>query len=282
MDVLQQWQQLLATGAPRLFGLSLWLLAIVIVLVPLERRWPLRPQPFLRTDLADDLAYYFIGGMLPAFLVVVAVVGTTQLAQRYGPAAVYASIAGLPFALRLAATLVIGEIAYYWAHRWSHEIPWLWRFHSIHHSPTSLDWLVNTRAHPLDLAFARSVIASVLLLVGLGQTTSHDIANLTALVVIFNTVWGFFIHANLRVRLGVFEHLITTPAYHHWHHANDGREFVNKNYAALLRFVDRLFGTHYLPLAQFPRRYGIESAMPAQLADQLLLPFRRRQSDPES
>ncbi len=273
MEVVQQWQQLLATTPTRLLGLCVWLLLLMALMVPLERRWPLYRQAVLREGFTDDLAYFFLGGIVPAFVVIVFATLAQQV-QQHGPAAFYAWLASVPFALRVVATIVIGEIAYYWAHRWSHEVPWLWRFHAIHHSPTALDWLVNTRAHPLDLAFSRSLSAIVLSLLGFAAGAGADLATVVAVVIIFNTSWGFFIHANLRLRLGPLEHLITTPAFHHWHHTNDGSDYVNKNYAALLPWVDRLFGTHYLPPAQYPKRYGIDMVMPVDLTGQLLLPLR--------
>lgn len=280
MEVLRQWQQLLATSPIRLLGLSVWLLLMMALMVPLERRWPLREQAAFRKGFADDLAYFFLGGIVPAYFVV-AFASAAQWAQRHGPGEFYAWLASLPFALQAAATLVIGELVYYWAHRWSHEVPFLWRFHAIHHSPTSLDWLVNTRAHPLDLAFSRSLIVVVLSLLGLAEGASSDLAAIVALVIIFNTSWGFFIHSNLRVRLGPLEHLITTPAFHHWHHGNDAGEYANKNYAALFPWIDRLFGTHSLPKARYPRRYGIDTPVPDDLTGQLLLPLRSGRSDIE-
>ena len=48
MEVVQQWQQLLATGPTRLLGLGVWLLLMAALLIPLERRWPLRRQSTLR------------------------------------------------------------------------------------------------------------------------------------------------------------------------------------------------------------------------------------------
>jgi len=277
VEVLSQWQQLFAACPTRLVGLTVWLLLLFALLAPLERRWPLHRQAVMREDFADDLAYFFLGGIVPAYFVV-AFASLAQWGYQHGPTAFYAWIASIPFALRVGTTLIIGELVYYWAHRWSHEVPWLWRFHAIHHSPTRIDWLVNTRAHPLDLAFSRSLIAVVLSLIGLAESSSNSFAAVIALVIIFNTGWGFFIHANLRLRLGLLEHLITTPAYHHWHHANDGSEFANKNYAALLPCIDRLFGTHYLPKNQYPQRYGIDNPCPHGLAGQLwrpLLPDRQ-------
>lgn len=273
MEVVQQWQQLLATGPTRLLGLGVWLLLMAALLIPLERRWPLRRQSTLRAGLADDIAYFFLGGMVPAFVIVVFATAALWV-QQQGPVAFYAWVGSLPLTVRVVATILISEVVYYWAHRWSHEIPWLWRFHAIHHSPTSLDWLVNTRAHPLDLAFSRSLTTVMLLMLGLTYGADTDVAGIVALVIIFNTSWGFFVHSNLRVRLGVLEHLVTTPAFHHWHHTNDGADYANRNYAALLPWIDRLFGTHYLPPAQYPQRYGIDMAMPADLSAQLLLPFR--------
>ncbi|WP_155931167.1 sterol desaturase family protein [Methylomonas sp. 11b] len=277
MELINQWIQLLAESTPRFFGLAAWLLIIMLLFIPLERLWPVKKQKVFRKNFIDDLFYYFMGGIIPAFFVV-AILYPAKLAQAQIPHDFYAWVGELPFWWRLAATLVMGEIAYYWAHRWSHEIPYLWRFHSIHHSPTEIDWLVNTRAHPIDLAFDRSVSSTFLLLVGLGHQSDSDILDLVATILIFNTTWGFFIHTNCRIRLGFLEYLITSPAFHHWHHANDNPEVINKNYSALFPWVDKLFGTFYLPRKQLPQHYGINNSMPETLVDQLLMPFRKRTS----
>ena len=99
-------------------------------------------------------------------------------------------------------------------------------------------------------------------------------ANLVpALVLLIGSLWGFFVHANVRWRFGPLEWLLATPAFHHWHHTNDGPDRVNKNYAAMFPWVDGMFGTLLLPRGTRPERYGIDDALEPDLAGQLLRPF---------
>jgi len=88
---------------------------------------------------------------------------------------------------------------------------------------------------------------------------------------VIGTVWGFFIHANLSWRLGPLEWLVTTPAFHHWHHTLDAP--TDRNFASTLPWLDRIFGTHYLPKGELPSRYGVKGAMPSSLGGQLVDPL---------
>jgi sterol desaturase/sphingolipid hydroxylase (fatty acid hydroxylase superfamily) len=74
-------------------------------------------------------------------------------------------------------------------------------------------------------------------------------------------MWGFLIHANARWRLGPLEWLISTPAFHRWHHTVG--EQRDRNYASMLSLMDRIFGTYHLPRNQWPSAYGIEEKPPA-------------------
>ena len=73
----------------------------------------------------------------------------------------------------------------------------------------------------------------------------------------------------------MLERVVATPAFHHWHHTND--ENINKNYAALLPFLDSVFGTLHLP-QHWPPCYGIDEPLAPTLRGQLigpLLPAKR-------
>jgi sterol desaturase/sphingolipid hydroxylase (fatty acid hydroxylase superfamily) len=88
---------------------------------------------------------------------------------------------------------------------------------------------------------------------------------------------GLFLHANVKWRFRWVEWLVATPGFHHWHHTNDRPEVINKNYAAMLPWVDKCFGTLYLP-REWPVTYGTDTPIASHLAGQLFDPLR--QPDP--
>ncbi|WP_077033873.1 sterol desaturase family protein [Pelomonas sp. KK5] len=243
------------------------------VFVPLERFFALRQERVLRKEFWNDLGYYFLNGLGLSALLTIPVTGLALLANRLVPQAVVQAAVSLPFWLSLPLAIVIGDIGAYWGHRLSHKLLWLWRFHVVHHSPTHVDWLVNTRAHPIDLVFTRLMGLAPLFALGLAQARGGQ--GLPALLSLFMGLWSFVIHANVRWRFGWLEYLIATPAFHHWHHTND--EHRDRNFAAIFPFIDMMFGTFWLP-KHFPPVYGVDKPPVDSFVGQLvdpLLPMRR-------
>lgn len=263
-----------------IFRLSIWLAVLVVIFVPLERFFAVYAHKTLRRGLGVDLCYYFINSLLPALILSLPVALLGWSVRQIVPAGVFASVALLPFWARAVAGFVVGEIGYYWGHRWSHEIPFLWRFHAVHHSAEELDFLINTRAHPLDMVFGHFCAIVPIYVLGLaGPTQATGGSALPVLVTLIGTLWGFFIHANLRWRLGPLEWLISTPKFHHWHHTKTGA--IDRNYASTLPWLDRIFGTHHLP-REWPEAYGIEAPMPTTLFAQLRYPLTLEPSEADA
>ena len=251
--------------------LSIWLAALTVLFVPLERFFGQRHAGRSRTELVSDLGFYFLSSLLPAVLLAMPLALVAVAGQRLLPELVPATLAALPLWGKILLGLLIGEVGTYWGHRLSHEIPWLWRFHAVHHSTSHMYFLANTRSHPVDMVVTRLFGMTPLYLLGLaGPGAAGSAAPLALLLV--GTIWGFFIHANLRWRFGPLEWLVATPAFHHWHHSKF--EHINRNYASTLPVLDRVFGTHYLPRT-WPEAVGIEAPMPLSLSGQLLAPLQR-------
>jgi sterol desaturase/sphingolipid hydroxylase (fatty acid hydroxylase superfamily) len=130
--------------------------------------------------------------------------------------------------------------------------------------------MINTRAHPFDMVFTRLAGLTPVYLLGLAQAGGARPDPLVAIVTIAGTLWSFFVHANVRLRLGPLEWLISTQAFHHWHHTND--ENRDRNFAAIFPVIDWVFGTSWLP-KHWPPVYGIDVKMSATLTGQLLDPL---------
>ncbi len=254
-----------------LLRLALWLLILVAIFVPLERLFALHRQQIFRPQLGVDLGYFFLNGLLPGLLLSGPLAMVAWGAHSLFPASVQAAVAAWPLWLRVLAALLVGEIGYYWGHRWAHNIPLLWRFHAIHHSAGQVDFLTNTRAHPVDLAFTRMCSLVPLFALGLVNPLRPSDGLIPVLVLLTGVMWGFFIHANLRWRFGPLEWVITTPGFHHWHHTLSAPR--DRNYASMLPWLDRIFGSHYLPSTQWPSDYGNPFRTADSLGGQLLQPF---------
>jgi sterol desaturase/sphingolipid hydroxylase (fatty acid hydroxylase superfamily) len=252
--------------------LSIWFLLLMLILSTLEKLFALHRQRIFRKSILVDIGYYFLNGIWLKALLAIPVAAIAWGMHRLVPDGVQAFTASLPLVPRLVAALVVGEFGFYWGHRWMHEIPFLWRFHAIHHSAEEMDWVVSARAHPLDIVFVRVCGLIPLYALGLAKPAAGlQLDPVPLLVLLVGSSWGYFIHANIRWRFGWLSFLISTPAFHHWHHTND--EHIDKNYASMLPIMDILFGSWFLPRKQWPPQYGIKTPMPANLLDQTLYPF---------
>ncbi len=275
---MQQYQYYVASLPLDIFRLCIWLVILLVIFIPLERIFAHQKQPVIRAGFFIDLGYYFLNGLLPKLLLILPLSILAWVVHHFVPSGILSAWAGqLSLRTRFVLALIVGDFGVYWAHRWSHEIPCLWRFHSIHHSAEKMDWLVDTRAHPIDMLYTRICGLSLLYLLGLAQPTGDRIDLLPVMYTLFGHIWSFMIHANVCWRFGIIEKLIATPAFHHWHHTNDGAEYINKNYAAIFPAMDIWFGTLYLP-KRWPKQYGIETPMAPSLVGQLLQPFTWKSS----
>ncbi len=268
--MLEHYGPQLYTLAINVLRLSIWLAILVVIFVPLEYLFAAHPKKIFRKNALTDLGYYFMSSLIPAALLSVPISFVALAVHRYMPAGFLATMETLPLWARIVLGLLANDIGYYWGHRLSHEIPFLWRFHSIHHSAEEIDFLVNTRAHPLDMVFGRFCALVPLYVLGLGGPVDARGTLVPVIVTLIGTFWGFFIHANLKWRLGWFEWIISTPAFHHWHHTKSGP--INHNYSSTLPWIDRLFGTHHLPNS-LPTDYGIKAKVPDSLIDQMIYPI---------
>jgi sterol desaturase/sphingolipid hydroxylase (fatty acid hydroxylase superfamily) len=260
----------LVAHARQLVASCVSLVVVIALFAPLEQLFPVRRARFFYPGWSVNFGWYFVNALTPIFLLGPPSAAIAWAIHAALPAAWTGAAAGLPLWARMSAAMVVGELGFYWGHRWSHEWRWLWRFHAVHHSAEHIGFLVNTRAHPIDMVFTRLCGLVLLYATGLAAPVGPNPTLIPALVLFIGSMWSYFIHANVRWRLGPLEEVLSSPAFHHWHHTREDHR--DHNYASMLPIMDRLFGTFYLPSA-WPAEYGTDTPMPATVTGQLLEPF---------
>lgn len=239
---------------------------LFVLIVPFEKMFPRHRGQRLRRPLAGlDVRYALTTALFGVASITVGVV-IAVLSLAWVPAlAVRPLVAMMPGWLTPFVGIALFDLAIYWAHRWSHEVPVLWRFHAIHHSTEQLDWISGFRAHPFDGAIVAP--PAVFLLVA-----GFD-AEFTGVLAFVQIVTGLFLHANVRWRWRLLHRIVITPEFHHWHHSYEPEAHCS-NYSVFLPVWDILFGTYYMPRNKRPVRYGVAEAVPPTMRGQLLFPFR--------
>lgn len=251
----------------------LFLLAAGAAFVALEKFLPLHPrQKTLRAGWTVDLAHVFLSGAVIRMGVTVLVLGASVMSLSFAPEAVREAVRAQPDWLEFVELLLLSDLMFYAAHRLSHAVPLLWRFHAVHHSSETMDWLATYRVHPVDQIINSTMIALPAVVLGF----SPGVILVYALIY---RIHSPLLHSNVGLHLGGLERVFTSPRFHHWHHA-DQAEAYDRNFAGQLSFIDRLFGTeHRTAPRALPERYGVGGAVPATYIGQLLQPFGVRMGD---
>ncbi|HYV63577.1 MAG TPA: sterol desaturase family protein, partial [Bryobacteraceae bacterium] len=243
------------------------LLVMTIVFVPVERFWPRHPtQKTFRPEWTTD-ATYFIITHLPAQLVTFLMVLPGVFAVKwFSIPQLMQTVGGLSLWVQLPLTILVADLGQYFVHRMFHQVPFLWRFHAVHHSIQTMDWIAGSRSHFFDIVITRGLIMIPLALCGFSQAA-------LAGYLIFVSFHATFSHTDFRPRWIWMEPYFVTVRYHHWHHAAD-KNAADVNFAIHFPFIDRLFGTYHLPKDAWPEKYGlINATMPKGWLSQFVSPF---------
>jgi sterol desaturase/sphingolipid hydroxylase (fatty acid hydroxylase superfamily) len=126
------------------------------------------------------------------------------------------------------------DCAYYWLHRATHRINFLWIGHSVHHQSEQYNFSVALRQGILQGPCTWFFYLPIALL-------GFPIW-MFLIVWQLNTLYQFFIHTTQIESLGPLEFFLNTPSHHRVHHGQNP-QYINKNYAGSLIIWDKIFGT---------------------------------------
>lgn len=135
----------------------------------------------------------------------------------------------------LVIAIFLFDYAFYWAHRWGHEMNFFWGAHIVHHQSEEYNltvalrqsWFHNLIAFPIFLPIP---------LFGIDPLSFGAAAGIV-------TLYQYWIHTKSIKRMPKwFEFIFNSPAHHRVHHATN-EQYLDHNYAATFILWDRLHGT---------------------------------------
>lgn len=246
------------------------LLGSTLIFVVIEKAFPLyRGQAIFRREWQTDLVHFVINHFLVGLVLLIVNFLIHRVFGWMVRSELQQLVQDIPFLVQLLLCVLVADLMQYFTHRAYHEVPFLWRFHAVHHSAKTMDWIAGSRMHVLELIFTRVAVLGPLYVLGFEKS----VMDAYILVVGFQAVFN---HANVHLPWGPLKYLVVTPDFHHWHHSSDDVA-IDKNYAAHFAFIDYCFGTAVKINQQFPKNYGVVGDyMPEGFIRQQLFPFTRK------
>ena len=194
----------------------------------------LSPRLLSKSIVAFTL-YYYLSDFLPLYSINVDLLDDWQLS--------------LLFTLCL---FIANDFSKYWVHRWLHTVSFLWPFHRIHHSATTLNFFTVFRTHPIEAvlfslrnAIVQGIIVGIFFFTFGNQVTLMMILGANAFGFLFNILGSNLRHSPVALPYPRWlERYLMSPAQHHIHHSYI-KEHKDKNYGVVISCWDRWFGSFH-------------------------------------
>ena len=199
--------------------------------------WPLEElleENGAQTPKLKDLAYLWFYQSFGLWLAAGIVFELAYLCRLELPETWRESVHALPLWLQVGLALLLAELWVYSFHRLSHKVPFLWRFHQVHHTLVDMTWSASSRQHPVD--FLLIIVGANLPAMILGIDL-----RLIALFVVIERLYTVLLHSSLKLNWGWFNKVVASPKLHALHHDPDCRG----NYAGILSLLD-VIGRSYV------------------------------------
>jgi len=242
-------------------------------LIPADRR-----QRKLSPGLVNDLLWHAVTGVFRLTVMVAIYGAAASLFERHLGFLILDYARAWPAWAKVSAAILVADYLRWVTHFVRHKVPFMWRFHALHHGQRELNFFSNYRQHPLESVFAWAIRFVPFMVL-------HVEVELTALAIVAMTWFVNLYHANLRTNFGPLRYVLVTPQSHRVHHS-PLPEHRDTNYGVLFSIWDRLHGTQFPDAGIYPET-GIEDAnfpvatgfapghQVATLARQLAYPFYR-------
>ena len=217
-------------------------------------------------------------GVANAVVVALVFAGATLVATEWARANAFGALhwLGTGGAWGFALGFILFDMWQYLWHRLNHHVPFLWRFHAVHHADRELSASSGLRFHTGEIVLSSCARLAVLPL--LGMTVPQVLLYEAVLLPVI-----LFHHGNIGVPARLdrwLRWLIVTP-WMHWVHHSDYQPETDSNFSSVFSFWDRIFGSFRLVADPRALTLGLEETERrdwATLPGMLAMPFRRKRA----
>ena len=177
------------------------------------------------------------------------------------------------------AVMLLDYTLYLW-HVLTHRVPFLWRFHKVHHVDRDLDASTALRFHFAEMIVSAPFRALQVLAIGVSPRALRFWQQATLVEILFH-------HSNVRLPRRAerwLSKIIMTPRLHGIHHSTVAEE-MNSNWSSGLTVWDWLHGTLRTDVRQEHIKIGVEGYDDpdrVRLSELLKMPFVESPPDQSS
>ena len=246
---------------------------VFVFLFALERFFPLRKAT------RSLIARLFVN-LAIAIFTFIAAIGMVQPAARWalgwsaGRQFGLVHLVALPAPFEFAISFLLMDLAFYYWHVANHRVPFLWRFHNVHHIDPDLDVSTAFRFHFGEILLSTAFSLLQVSFIGPSAWVFGVYQLVFQAEVIFH-------HSNVRLPIGVerlLNKVVVTPRMHGIHHSQVQRE-NNSNFGTVFPWWDRFHRTLGVNIPQDEVVVGVPGyTLPEDntLWNALLIPFRKQ------
>jgi len=253
----------------------LYLLPSLILAVWLYGASVFKKKHWINASSLVDLAWIFVNQgvtkilIVPIFAMQVSfIIWLNQIVKQQAGEGDWFYVNDTYLSLGFAFSLFIShDFSKYLIHLTLHKVPFLWRFHAVHHSATSMTPLTLYRIHPIEYVInaVRGLIVNVSLSVIFififrNNITVFDLLGVNLFVFLFNVAGSNLRHSHIWLGFGKWEKFFISPAQHQIHHSAQVKHF-NKNFGSTLAIWDALFNSLLLSKNEQVSIFGIDQKL---------------------
>ncbi|MBU2018793.1 MAG: sterol desaturase family protein [Bacteroidetes bacterium] len=249
----------------------------------LEIYFPWRKnQKIIRKDFWLDAFYMFFNYFFFNLIIFAALSSTTErLFERamswmgFSGGPVFSFFTELHLGWQLLIFFLIYDFVQWCTHNALHRVPFLWKFHRLHHSVLEMGFAAHLRYH-----FMENIVYRLSLYIFLSYLFQFEL-KYTFWLYAITTLIGHLNHANIPLSYGPLKYILNNPKMHIWHHAKNLPHTHPKgmNFGLTLSCWDYIFKTQYEPYSGRDIDLGFENVekFPKSFLEQLIEPFRKNE-----